>query len=1074
MNSQHNISIINAGAGSGKTYKIAERVLEYVNNGIPVSQIMLTTFTKKAARELRERIKKTLIENNEFEESQKVDDAWFGTVHSLGKRLIDVFTFEAGYAPNQEVVPEDDEDMLFRQAMAVALKPEDYRELNQLADELQVINWQDDVLEIIKKARENNIDLVHYSILSASSIKTFTDTLGASLKKNDIKTIADAYKLLSSVKDLLPGIKNKRLKAHNNLLPFIETLKNPEKDRYRLYELFLKELKTAEALDAADPEDRAVYDAIITMYRKCYNFFFRNQFAVDFEEAYGEYVKRIFETAYEVYNAYVNFKKERGLVDYSDQENVFLSLLDKEPVKKYIESQFKLLMVDEFQDTNPMQLAIFMKLSSLIPETVFVGDPKQSIYGFRGTDLYLINKISCSDKVKREETLDTSRRSREPLVHFSNMIFSRLFKDLREEDIILKPWDKLAEADSFGASLQYWNASDAKNIGEQQKRVVQKLENMMSGERPVIRDKETKQIRKIEYGDMAILCRSNAEVRAWATLLEQYGIEVSAEREEFQMQAEIVFLLSACSYLVNKTDTLAIAELLVLGDDEYAGNPGKLIDERIEWLQKEQEGFLKENSIITGRLDAIEFDAEAPGIYGLIEKGIAVTDIYNLTARWRKASVRRANIQKFLGLAEKYEQRCISYNIAISLHGFIKWIKAQEELKQSPSLSRNAVKVMTYHDAKGLEWPVVILAGLRSELREKWHGTFVMSSGNEFDIYNPLTDREVVHMHNPFGFSWSNGKNDYNNPPGHILTQLQTSAIYKQSVEGETGENTRLMYVAITRARDYLIIPTPRDLKGTSWWTYTAARVIPDFMNATNDYSIEAEKNIPVSVHILPPESEITVRTDHPEYFFTDAKGRKEFMPFRVSPSMFIDESGADAIHASIEIRDDLSTGRLCGGLNEIDLGEALHNVFAIWDEETAKEKRLEIIKNIIEGYGMNKDINAEPIDTICLKFFDWIKIKFPGSRIYRELPLSHYSGEQLTHGYADLLIEHNNDLVLVDYKSYQGSDLKEHARKYAGQLQAYKTIIEAAHPQGSKVMSTLIFYPVTGIVVDLKLNPEN
>lgn len=1068
MDIQHHISIVNAGAGSGKTYTIVERVLNHVGKGTSVSQIMLTTFTKKAAKELRERIKKALIEHNHFEEAQKVDDAWFGTVHSLGKRLIDIFTFEAGYAPNQEVIPEEDENMLFRQAMATALIPGYYKELNQLAEELQVIDWQDGVLEIIKKARENNIDLSNSQACAERSVEVFWQVIGNYLDKTGPQTIEQLLAKLSNVSAGLNQVKarsnSKHVRVIMNINAFIEHYNKKDELSLELFE----EINN-EKLSSKDQMSQEIFTQARNELNECEVFIFKQQFKNGFKNTYRKYLEILFETANRVYQSYVTYKKQRGLIDYSDQENEFLNLLEKEPVKNYVNGQFKVLMVDEFQDTNPMQLAIFMKLAPLIPETIFVGDPKQSIYGFRGTDLSLINRVSMSDRVIKEKPLDTSRRSRAPLVHFSNTVFEKLFKDLKRDEIVLKPWDKLAEVKEFKPSVQFWKDNEKGKLEVQRTRVVGQLIRLLSSdEKLVIRDKESGKLRKIGYGDIAILCRTNSDVRDWATCLEQHGIKVSAEREDFQLQAEIVFLLAACTYLVNENDTLALTELLVLGDSNYAGNPARIIDERLEWLEKNGEGFLPEKSILIMKLDALRPDLEVMGILGLIEKLIIVTDIYNLSAKWHKAPERRANIQMFLALAEKFEQRCISYNKAMNLHGFINWVKAQEDLKQSPSLAKDAVKVMTNFKAKGLEWPVVILSGLQSELKVSWYGTHAITPEGRFDIYNPLVGREIIHIHSPFGYTYGYKGNEYSNPPEHIKVQIEASEFYAQNREKEIEEGIRIMYVAVTRARDYLIIPELIDLKKDSWWFNTVGSLLPDFFNAETDYNIPCEPVIPVHVERLLLSADMAA-DDNSECYFSDLVGKKDHDPFRVIPSDFIDENGEQAKDAIIGIKADLNTGRLCNGLNEVDLGNALHAIMAVWTPDTDKVKRLGIIARILDGYELGTTLTSERVDAMCNQFFDWIQEHFPENRLYKELPLSSYSSEQLMHGIADLLIECKDSLTIVDYKSYQGVDLSEHARKYAGQLQAYKTMIEASHPEQKKVRSTLIFYPVTGKIVELK-----
>ena len=115
----------------------------------------------------------------------------------------------------------------------------------------------------------------------------------------------------------------------------------------------------------------------------------------------------------------------------------FLQLLERKEVQKDIKSRYTHLYVDEFQDSNPMQVRIFQKLSSLL-NTVYVGDKKQAIYGFRGSDTELTTAIADSIGKDNTEHLEHSYRSIEPLVKFSNAIFSQVFSNMNPKEVKLK------------------------------------------------------------------------------------------------------------------------------------------------------------------------------------------------------------------------------------------------------------------------------------------------------------------------------------------------------------------------------------------------------------------------------------------------------------------------------------------------------------------------------------------------------------------------------------------------------------------------------------------------------------
>ncbi len=1062
------IKKINAGAGSGKTYTISKRIAAYLENGGSINDLIVTTFTKKAARELRERIKKDLIAEGMIMEARKVDNAWIGTVHSLGKRLIDVFTFEAGYAPGQQVIPEEDENMLFGYALARCMTREDYREFNSLADDLKVINWQSDVLDIIKKARENDISLLNPQSHIEISIEVFSESFGNFIREKAATKDADLVECGRRIAAKLSELDNIRQNAEEslNLAGKIISGSNDTHDLHKLLKL-LKGLKsTSKKPEVADGknrifnEAREIAEGVKLYLQLC-------EMPENFEEKYTQYITRLFTAAGKVYTEYSKFKKEKGLVDYSDQENEFLHLLDMEPVKEFVSDQFKLLMVDEFQDTNPMQLAIFMKLAALTETTLLVGDRKQSIYSFRGTDPVLIQNVFREAAL--DENLSTSRRSRKPLVNLGNHIFTRAFGSMMErEEIRLSHWEDLPEDDSFTPAVQLWNI--AAKAEDRRRSLVAGIRSMIAQPGPRYRKKGTGEIAASGYGDLAILCRSNAEVRAWASDLESFGIEVSAERTEYLRQAEVVFMLAAICYLADKNNSLAVAELMAIGDPEYAGDPGKIIDSRLDWLNGGNGKWMGGQEIMR-RVDEFSRTSELLGVADLVKELVIILDIYGLTARWRNSSVRRANIQQLIGLAVKYEERCISYSDAITLQGFLQWIKSEEKLIQPGALSGNAVKVMTYHDAKGLEWPLVILDGLQHSKKATWWGSFVRTRGG-FNLEKPLENRELVFVHSPFGTGWNAmlAKEEYREPCELIGRNIRASEFMIEKAARELEEETRLLYVGVTRARDYLILPTPGASReeGPGWWERVTHESLPGFFSHRNDFMIDGEEEpVTVSFRDLAVVEALPDPPGTREKYYAGPEGRVVYDRQKVSPSSLAkDKPGPDEI---TRVRDyaSLGTERLCGGMDEKDLGDALHNILYIWKRSMAKPKRLEAITKLLAGFGL-EGVQAEAVDRQAEAFYSWVEGNYPGGRIFRELPLRMVKGDQVCQGSADMLIETDKGFVLIDYKSYQGTDFHDHAAKYCGQLDAYREMIDSANPGGRKVVTVLIYYPVSGIIFEL------
>ncbi len=143
-------------------------------------------------------------------------------------------------------------------------------------------------------------------------------------------------------------------------------------------------------------------------------------------------------------DAYEKAKQKGGLLDFADQESLLLKGLEISSVQKRFKEQFRVLMVDEFQDTSPLQLSLFLKISALVEKVIWVGDSKQAIYGFRGSDAQLIDTVTTAlNKPESNDILKSSYRSTPDLVTLVNELFLPQFlkgsNSLSKEEIVLAP-----------------------------------------------------------------------------------------------------------------------------------------------------------------------------------------------------------------------------------------------------------------------------------------------------------------------------------------------------------------------------------------------------------------------------------------------------------------------------------------------------------------------------------------------------------------------------------------------------------------------------------------------------------
>jgi len=411
---------ISAGAGSGKTYALTKALNEHLQAGsVKPKSVIATTFTRLAAKELKDRVREALIEIDHIALSEQIELSRIGTVNSVCGRLLEDFAFEAGIPPGQETLDETRAGLMFRRALDRIIR-QDHDQIATVIDvatRLSIEDWEGEVKKIVDSARANNID--------ANTIRTFAESSAKSLLAYfpDPSDSFNSAALGNALSKAISGIQNQ---IDKSLDTTGTTKKYLKKIRGAKIKLTAKQLPWATWASLAKSESRdgpgknsKEFGNLVTLA------------AVDFgknpklHEDINFFIRTLFEIAAASLETYQTFKAQRGLVDFVDQEQRLFETLDDVNVQERLRSDLDLLMVDEFQDTSPIQLAVFLKLAALSDNVIFVGDVKQSIYGFRGADPSLMEAIIKNlDSLEMEDqVLPNSYRSRPPLVHLVNDIF---------------------------------------------------------------------------------------------------------------------------------------------------------------------------------------------------------------------------------------------------------------------------------------------------------------------------------------------------------------------------------------------------------------------------------------------------------------------------------------------------------------------------------------------------------------------------------------------------------------------------------------------------------------------------
>ena len=1037
-----NIQFINAGAGSGKTYTLTKLFCQRLAEGAKPSEFVLTTYTKAAADEFRSKIKAKLMEEGMNDMLSLVESAQIGTIHSVAQSFIEKYWYLLDMSPAL-AVKEEDEMKAFRSRILDSVASEDdlsffynYATILDVKKSLgnaQVLDpdfWKDMVLELVDKMRLYGFKGELLENFKQSSIEIVKDVYPAyTMKVDEMKDAAAA------LYDHFDSIKNKAKSAmptwNDIFVPFIDE---------QSWEKCLPLLKFMEKTDKwilAAPQDM-------------FNIVRKYALSCVLDQAL-ECVERVFAIAARLLDKISEYKRAEGILEFSDLEVLFLELLSFESVRTDLADSIKYVFVDEFQDVSPIQLKIFQTLSEIVGDSCWVGDPKQAIYGFRGSDSSLVNSVITSMKEKVGK-LEFSHRSLPQLVNASNEIFVNSFalltdsEKLEEKYVKLDPCEKkIAEqaacGDSYIAQRQWWlsvptksgaESSDEKNASKVYPAVATKLWNIFNDKKYKVTDTVDDQpvVRDLKYGDVAILTRSNKDCIKIADALRAKGLPVSVLDEKLENQAEVRLVLTLMKYIARIDNTQTVAELRRLMNDED-----------IETILL---GLAKQNDCadFIQLLNALRERYQYHSVYDMAKELIAALDLRHLVCRWSMGQKRQTNLDVLVDMAASFVQR----QKEASVQEFIYYV-ADREVDFPFDNTGNTIKVLTYHKSKGLQWKMVILNSLHKDSLDE--GDFMKKDFSKITV-KTTSDGQV--SFNLF-------------PPVDSVNKMVAARI--QSVEKahelwdflkekKRAEDLRLLYVGFTRAENYLVslsfgaVPS-KWLENTRVTFNSSVPQEP----ICDDPALNATGSATISV--LPYDNVLT-----------KVEGRKKY----ISPSQCEADPQAGVPTCELEtIADNIDVARW--SIDADVFGTCIHNYMAVhrWSsDEKYDETNVRNAGRVIDGFGLSGLVSAGNLVKQADAFFIYLEKKYGKiETIEHEIPFTRRKSGQVITGEIDLyVVTESGKGILVDFKNpmtrkdTDDDALKDKAIKYWPQLEAYRDALsESDYP----VNQVFIYYPLLGVV---------
>ena len=817
---------VTAGAGSGKTTVLVERYLKILREGDAKPQeIVAITFTEKASAEMKERVIKELsqAEDRGTRENvlEQMNTVHISTIHAFCSRILREFPFQANVPANFSILQGIDQKLLLQETLKNTLKDiatnlEDrhraaltrllrrYGGQQKLVDFFStMINKRDTVAQLRQQLYNDQNDIEIHEALQQRVLEQLMPTID----------IPEFIRCLNAVMQVAAG---KNVKTVRDLTQQLETLhaKSPNSPEVLKFLKQIVELITikngaiakaafigakADATDIETEIDFLVSTAkkikILPVSEKEKNDDKTGDVETD-DDFLLSTIRDLLTLYTRILNDYENAKLAQGTLDFNDLQLKTRNLLrDNEEIRQELVSRHKYYMVDEFQDTNELQYELVMLLTNELKDAnlFIVGDPKQSIYGFRGADVRVFEKTK--QKIIAECGLDISltenfRSLRDP-VGFINYFFNTLMGDGTESEFEVK-YEALTQARPVNANggIEILLGRQGDEAANEYALIAQHIKSSKAKKETVwVRDENgTESERPIEYGDIAILIRSRRHLPDIEHALLEADIPyLTTGGVGFYQRQEIYDIWNYLNFLNAPTKNHASLAAVLRGP-AFGISDTELYEISLqagENFWDKAQNYQRPTNHLSTAIDILKKHsnfAHRMSVNQLVITIVNETGMIGTLKTGKQGQQRGANYQKLLELARNFDGDENKQTLPHFIEFLDILITEEPQEGQAPiEASRGAVRIMTIHAAKGLQFPVVILPRL--------------DRGGQTDR-EPFID-EVFGI----GFSPLNPDEGYRKTEPAIVPHMKN-----RSGEKEIAEKKRLFYVGATRAQDRLIL----------------------------------------------------------------------------------------------------------------------------------------------------------------------------------------------------------------------------------------------------------------------------
>jgi len=802
--------LLSANAGSGKTFVLSKRFVEILlNEDVGIDNIVAITFTDKAAGELNKKIAdefelriKSETDQNRLKKLEQLRrqlvSANISTIHSFCINILREFAPEAGIDANFIPIDQSTSDELislcieesFNKMISDELYENSIKYLirffaskNQLAQKINDAIGQrkiitQHILEYYNKDKsdfilyQKNIFEKYFNHLFGSKIFCLADDvtlinhfvlkrkpeneialkilpLPAQIKK--AKSIHEKIKILDEISELI--LTQKEEVKNRGYLAWERDTFNNEIGRI---EKFLQSVNPILKSDFS-PESLSEY----------YTF--------------GRHFIKVFNS---VLDSYINKKLEKGYIDFEDILLLTQNIIQRDDVKEYLRNKFKYIMIDEYQDTNEIQYKIFMPILDQLREgnLFVVGDEKQSIYMFRDAELEIFNKtkneIEKLDDKGKLLLLPHSFRMAPQLVLFANKLFNELFK---EPEPILNEvsYSELicAKSENEIGSVEFLLTDEDGEFTEAEI-VASKVAELVTS-------------KKVGLSEIAVLCRKRSMFTEIENAFVKNNIPYNVlGGKGFYQKQSVSDIHNYLSFLINNDDDAAL--IGILRSPFYNISDTLLFEISLvdgsNFFSKLKSYAVKNDDImkVVDSLNEHQQMLLSTEVFTLIRKILSDRAYWSVISSKKNSDQEIANLKKLLAISREYYKKSFKnlYDFTVYLRDAIESV--EDEGQAQISKETNTVKLLTIHQSKGLEFKAVFLYGCNESARDDAIKSRSMGIDKEFGFPVKV---------------FLNG-NYFNSPVTSSIVSFYNYLHHQKNV----AEIKRLLYVAVTRAMNYLFI----------------------------------------------------------------------------------------------------------------------------------------------------------------------------------------------------------------------------------------------------------------------------